>query len=108
MEGLNALGLYLKLIQKYMEFLGDIHFRIEDFQNGNPARIEIIEKDEKGKVLKNYILYGSIDDDILSLTDEKGNDMIKKYQKKQKLSDEEKEKQMLEFTRIIRENKKIA
>lgn len=105
MEGLKSLALYVKLIEQYMEFRGGISFRIEDFKNGEPAEITIAEKDEKGKVVETYILYGSTDEDVLTLKNEKGKDMIQDYQKKLKLSDEEKEKQMLEFTKIIRENR---
>ena len=107
MEGLKALSLYVELMKRYMEFCGGINFRIEEFQNGKPAKITIAEKDENGSVLKTYILYGNTDEDILSLTDENGVNMIQKYQKEQKLSDEEKEKQMLEFTQIIRKNREV-
>lgn len=105
MEGLKALSLYVELIQKYMEFNEGTAFRIEDFKNGNPAKITIAEKDDKGKILKTYVLYGNTDEDIFTLKDENGNDVIQDYQKKLKLSDEEKEIQMLEFTKIIRKNR---
>lgn len=105
MEGLKELALYVKLIQKYMEFRGNISFRIEDFEKGTPAKITISEKDENGNVAKTYILYGNIDENIFSLVNETGNDVLKNYQKELKLSDKETELQMLEFTKIIKEDK---
>lgn len=103
MEGLKSLALYVNLIQKYMEFRGNVSFRIENFEKGNPAKITIKEKTEELKELSPYVLYGNIENDVFSLLNEDGKDMILDYQEEQKLSSKEREQQILAFSKIIKE-----
>lgn len=89
MDGLTSLMMYLEIVEKYMELKNVPNFKLEDFKNGNPTYLKIIEKDEKDKVVFVYEVTSYIEKNKLILLNAKGENLLELLKKDKNLKEED-------------------
>ena len=89
MDGLTSLMMYLEIVEKYMELKNVPNFKLEDFKNGNPTYLKIIEKDEKDKVVFVYEVTSYIDKNKLILLNAKGDNLLELLKKDKNLKEDD-------------------
>ena len=81
--------MYLEIVEKYMELKNVPNFKLEDFKNGNPTYLKIIEKDEKDKVVFVYEVTSYIEKNKLILLNAKGENLLELLKKDKNLKEED-------------------
>lgn len=89
MDGLTSLMMYLEIVEKYMELKNVPNFKLEDFRQGNPTYLKIIEKNEKDKVVLMYEVTSYIDKNKLILLNAKGDNLLELLKKDKNLKEDD-------------------
>ena len=89
MDGLTSLMMYLEIVEKYMELKNVPNFKLEDFRQGNPTYLKIIEKNEKDKVVLMYEVTSYIEKNKLILLNAKGDNLLELLKKDKNLKEDD-------------------
>ena len=89
MDGLTSLMMYLEIVEKYMELKNVPNFKLEDFRQGNPTYLKIIEKNEKDKVVLMYEVTSYIENNKLILLNAKGDNLLELLKKDKNLKEDD-------------------